>query len=89
MNGQPLPRNLVRDIELAHERLMLVCRQIDGLEADQRAALMSCDRSGKRRTTQEPQAAQAWQAPGQPCERAVAGQAEQLYRLNGIGQIMP
>jgi transposase len=87
-NGQPLPRNLVRDIELAHERLMLVCRQIDGLEADQRAALTSCDRSGKRRQAKTRQAAQAWQAQASPAERAVAGQAEQLYRLNGIGQVI-
>lgn len=87
-NGQPLPPNLVRDIELAHERLMLVCRQIDGMEADQRAALLSCDRSGKRRQLKSRQAAQAWQAQANPAERAVAGQAEQLYRLKAIGPVI-
>ena len=87
-NGEPLPRKLVRDIELAHERLMLVCRQIDGLEADQRAALMSCDRSGKRRQLKTREAAQTWQAQASPAERAVAGQAEQLYRLTGIGPVI-
>lgn len=87
-NGQPLPRHLVRDIELAHERLMLVCRQIDGLESDQHAALTSCDRSGKRRQAKTRQAAQAWQAQASPAERAVAGQAEQLYRLTGIGRVI-
>ena len=87
-NGQPLPRNLVRDIELAHERLMLVCRQIDALEADQRAALLSCERSGKRRQLKSRQAAQAWEAQANPAERAVAGLAEQLYRLNGIGRVI-
>lgn len=87
-NGQPLPRNLVRDIELAHERLMLVCRQIDALEADQRAALLSCDHSGKRRQLKSRQAAQVWQARATPAEQAVAGQAERLYRLNGIGRVI-
>jgi len=87
-NGRPLPRNLVRDIELAHERLTLVCRQIDALEADQRAALLSRDRSGKRRQLKSRQAAQAWEAQANPAERAVAGLAEQLYRLNGIGQVI-
>jgi transposase len=78
----------VRDIELAHERLMLVCRQIDGLEADQRAALLSCERSGKRRQLKSRQAAQVWQARATPAEQAVAGQAERLYRLNGIGRVI-
>jgi transposase len=87
-NGQPLARNLVRDIELAHERLMLVCRQIEGLEADQRAALMSCEQCGKRRQLKSRQAAQAWQARANPAERAVAQQAEQLYRLRGIGPVI-
>lgn len=87
-NGQPLPRNLMRDIELAHERLMLVCGQIDELEADQRAALMSCEHTGKRRQLKSRQASQAWAAQANSAERAVAGQAEQLYRLKGIGQVI-
>jgi transposase len=87
-NGQPLARNLVRDIELAHERLMLVCHQIEALEAEQRAALLSCDQSGKRRQLKSRQAAQAWQAQANPAEQAVAGQAERLYRLNGIGRVI-
>lgn len=87
-NGRPLARNLVRDIELAHERLMLVCHQIEAVEAEQRAALLSCDQSGKRRQLKSRQAAQAWQAQANPAEQAVAGQAEQLYRLNGIGRVI-
>jgi transposase len=87
-NGQPLPRNLMRDIELAHERLMLVCRQVEALEAEQRAAAMSCDESGKRRQLKSRQAAQAWQVQASPAERAVAGLAERLSRFNGIGRVI-
>jgi transposase len=87
-NGRPLPRNLVGDIELAHERLLLVCRQIKALEADQRAALMSCEASGKRRQLKTRQAVQAWQGQANPAEHAVAGLAERLYRLNGIGRVI-
>jgi transposase len=87
-NGRPLPRNLLRDIELAHERLTLVCRQIEALEADQRAAVMSCDTSGKRRRLKSRQAAQAWQAQASAAEQAVAGLAERLCRLNGIGRVI-
>ena len=66
----------VRDIELAHERLMLACRQIDALEADQRAALDVVRANGKRRQLKSRQAVQAWEAQAKPAERAVAGQAE-------------
>jgi transposase len=49
---------------------------------------MSCDESGKRRQLKSRQAAQAWQAQANPAEQAVAGQAERLYRLNGIGRVI-
>jgi transposase len=87
-NGQALPGNLRRDIDLAHERLMLVCRQIDGLEAEQRAAVIASEASGKRRQAKTRQAAQAWQVQASPCERGMAGQAERLHRLKGIGRII-
>lgn len=87
-SGRPLPRNLMHDIELAHERLTLVCRQIEALEADQRAAVLSRDQSGKRRHLKNRQAAQAWQAQASPAAQAVAEQAERLYRLNGIGRVI-
>ena len=87
-NGQPLPRNLTRDLELAHERLRLACRQIEALEAEQRAAIISCQAGGKRRQSKTRQAAQAWQTEASPAEWAVAGQAERLSRLKGIGRII-
>jgi len=87
-NGQPLPRHLMRDIEFAHARLMLVCRQIDSLEAEQRAAVIACQAGGKRRQLKTRQAAQAWQAQASPAERGVAGLAERMHRLKGIGRII-
>ena len=87
-NGQPLPRNLVRDIELAHERLMLADRQIAALEAEVRVALISCETSGKRRRPQTRQAAQAWAAQASDAERRVADMAQRLSRLNGIGPVI-
>lgn len=86
-NGQALPRPLVRDLELAQERLMLVCRQIDALEAEQRAAIVSRDAPGKRRWRTTRQAAQAWEAQASPAERRLVGQAERLSRLVGLGPV--
>jgi transposase len=87
-DGRRLPRHLMRDIELAHERLTLVCRQIDELEADQRAAVIACQASGKRRQLKTRQAAQAWQMQANPAERRIAGLAERMNRLKGIGRII-
>jgi len=87
-NGQPLPRHLRHDIELAHERLQLVCRQIAALEADQKAAARAQDKSGKRRQPKSRQAAQAWQAEASPAEQVVAEKAERLNRLVGIGLVI-
>lgn len=87
-NGQLLPRKLRRDVELAHERLMLACRQIDAVEAEQRIALVSCEGGSKRRRLSTRQAAQAWQAQASPAERRLADQAERLHRLNGIGPVI-
>jgi transposase len=87
-NGQRLPRHLRRDIELAHERLELVCRQIAALEADQKAAARSHAKSGKRRQAKSQQAMQAWQAEASAAEQVLADKAERLYRLVGIGLVI-
>ena len=87
-NGQPLPRNLLRDIERAHERLMLACRQIEAVEADLQAALVSRDADGKKRRRKTRQAAQAWQAQASPTACRQADQAERLNRLIAIGPVI-
>lgn len=84
---RPLPRQLVRDIELAHERLMLVCRQVGELEEEQRVAVISRDASGKRRLIKTRQAAQAWDAQASPAQRRLADQAERLSRLVSIAPV--
>jgi transposase len=84
---RPLPRQLVRDIELSHERLMLVCRQIGDLEDEQRIAVISCQSSGKRRLIKTRQAAQAWDAQASPAQRRLADQAERLSRLVSIAPV--
>ena len=84
---RPLPRQLVRDIELAHERLMLVCRQIGELEEEQRVAVLSRETSGKRRLIKTRQAAQAWDAQASPAQRRLAEQAERLSRLVSIAPV--
>lgn len=86
-NGQALPRPLLRDLELAHERLMLVCRQVEELEAEQRVAIVSRDAPGKRRRPATRQAAQAWEAQASPAERRLVDQAERLSRLVGLGPV--
>ncbi len=87
-NGERLPRNLLRDIELAHERLMLICRQIAALEEEQRVAIVSRDSAGKRRVVKTKQAAQRWDEQASASERRMADQAERLTRLNGIGPVI-
>lgn len=86
-NGQPLPCQLVRDIELAYERLMLICRQVAGLEEEQRVAIVSRDPPAQLRRLTTRQAAQAWDAQASPAERRLADQAERLSRLVGIGPV--
>jgi transposase len=86
-SGAPLPRNLMRDIELAHERLMLVCRQIAAVEEEQRVALKACA-SGKTRRGKTRQAIEAWDGQASADERRLADQAEQLNRLRGIGPVI-
>jgi transposase len=86
-NGAPLPRNLMRDMELAHERLMLVCRQIAALEEEQRVALKA-RAAGKKRRGKTKQAIEAWEGQASAAEQRLADQAEQLNRLRGIGPVI-
>lgn len=73
-NGAPLPRNLMRDIELAHERLMLVCRQIVAVEAEQRVALISRAAGGEKRRSKTRQAVQAWEGQASTADQRLADQ---------------
>lgn len=84
-DGQPLPRNLRRDIELAYERLQLVERQIAALEDEQRAAIISQEPEQIRRQARTRQAARSWAAQASAAEQRLASQAEQLCRLKAIG----
>jgi len=84
-NGAPVPRQMMRDIEMSLQQLELVNRHLDELAAEQNSGLIAQEGNDRRRRVETRQAAQAWAAQATSADQKLAARAAQLNRLRGLG----
>lgn len=84
-DGKPLPRNLMRDLELAHERLMLLEQQLSTIEQELRTGMAAQAGDSKQCSRRTRQAIEDWTTQANWAEQRMAQQMAQLCRLKGIG----